>query len=122
MDNSTPNGKGLKLGINGFGRIGKLAVWQNVGRKYFDELIINVGRGIGTSLKDIAHYAETDSTYGLLHGFLYGCKASPVIHDLDEKNGTMTIDGTPVRFLRSNRNPAEIGWRDHDVRMVIDTT
>ncbi|MFO7559853.1 MAG: glyceraldehyde 3-phosphate dehydrogenase NAD-binding domain-containing protein [Desulfobacterales bacterium] len=122
MENTTLSGKGLKLGINGFGRIGKLTVWQNIGRKYFDELVVNVGREIGTSLKDIAHYAERDSTYGLLHGFLYGHKAKPVIHDLDEKNGTMMIDGTRVRFLRSERNPADIGWRDHDVRLVVDTT
>ncbi len=122
MGTTTLSGKGLKLGINGFGRIGKLTVWQNIGRKYFDELVVNVGREIGTSLKDIAHYAERDSTYGLLHGFLYGHNAKPVIHDLDEKNGTMTIDGTRVRFLRSERNPADIGWRDHDVRLVVDTT
>ncbi len=122
MENSTLNGKGLKLGINGFGRIGKLTVWQNAERKYFDELVVNVGREIGTSLKDIAHYAERDSTYGLIHGFLHGYKAKPVIHDLDEKNGTMTIDGTRVRFLRSERNPADIGWSDYDVRLVVDTT
>ncbi|MBW1899987.1 MAG: hypothetical protein JRI61_13200, partial [Deltaproteobacteria bacterium] len=41
MENSTLSGKGLKLGINGFGRIGKLTVWQNVGRRYFDELVVN---------------------------------------------------------------------------------
>ncbi|MBW2199560.1 MAG: glyceraldehyde-3-phosphate dehydrogenase, partial [Deltaproteobacteria bacterium] len=48
------NTKGLKLGINGFGRIGKLTVWHHVGRKYFDELVVNLGRDVGGSLEDIA--------------------------------------------------------------------
>ncbi len=34
----------------------------------------------------------------------------------------MTVDGVRVRFLRTHRNPVEIGWRDYDVRLVVDTT
>ncbi|UCE57208.1 MAG: glyceraldehyde-3-phosphate dehydrogenase [Desulfobacterales bacterium] len=116
------NPNGLKLGVNGFGRIGKLTVWHHVADKFFDEIVVNIGRQSGTSLEDIAHYAERDSTYGWLHGYLYGHKAQPVIRDLDEKNGVMIIDGVRVRFLRSARNPAEIGWRDEGVRLVVDTT
>jgi len=112
----------LKLGINGFGRIGKLTLWHHVGRKYFSEVIVNVGRGVGTSLKDIAHYTERDSAYGLLHGFLYGHTAKSLISDLDEESGTMNIDGVKVRFLRSSRNPAELNWKKHDVKLVVDTT
>ncbi|MCP4113501.1 MAG: glyceraldehyde-3-phosphate dehydrogenase [Desulfobacteraceae bacterium] len=110
------------LGINGFGRIGKLTVWHHVARKYFDELVVNLGRGVGNSLEDIAHYAERDSTYGLLRGYLYGHNSEPVIHDLDEKEGTMTIDGMPVRFLRTSRNPDGINWKDHGAKLVVDTT
>ena len=68
----------MKLGINGFGRIGKLTLWHHLGRKFFDELVVNIGREAGTSLTDIAHYAERDSTYGSLHGYLYGCRAAPL--------------------------------------------
>ncbi|MBC2696705.1 MAG: glyceraldehyde-3-phosphate dehydrogenase, partial [Desulfobacteraceae bacterium] len=112
----------MKLGVNGFGRIGKLTVWHHVARKYFDEIIVNIGREAGTSIEDIAHYAGRDSNYGLLHGFLYGQKAEPVIHGLDEKNGSMTIDGIRVKFLRTSRNPIDIGWKDHGVNLVVDTT
>jgi len=112
----------LKLGVNGFGRIGKLTLWHHVGRKYFKEIIINIGRAVGTSLEDIAHYTERDSTYGLLHGFLYGQAAKSLISDMDEKTGTMNIDGIKVRFLRSSRNPAEIDWNKHGVKLVVDTT
>ena len=40
-----------KLGVNGFGRIGKLTLWHHVGRKYFDEIIVNIGRQPGSSSK-----------------------------------------------------------------------
>ena len=70
---------GLKLGVNGFGRIGKLTVWHHVARKYFNEIVVNIGRQAGTSLEDIAHYVERDSTYGRLHTYLYGQNAQPVV-------------------------------------------
>ncbi|MGD8471719.1 MAG: glyceraldehyde 3-phosphate dehydrogenase NAD-binding domain-containing protein [Desulfobacteraceae bacterium] len=111
-----------KLGLNGFGRIGKLTLWHHVGRKYFGEIIVNIGRQPGSCLEDIAHYAERDSTYGWLHGYLHGHRAEPVISDLDEESGSMLVDGVRVRFLRTHRNPAEIGWGDQGVGLVVDTT
>ena len=115
-------GSGGRLGVNGFGRIGKLTVWHHVGRKHFDEIVVNVGRDVGTSLADIAHYAERDSTYGLLQHYLHGHQAEPVVAQVDEAGGTMMIDGVRVRFLRAARNPQDIGWGDHDVSLVVDTT
>jgi len=122
METTTVNDKGLRLGINGFGRIGKLTLWHHIGRKYFKEIVVNIGREVGTSLGDIAHYVERDSTYGLLRQYLYGHKAQPVISDLNEKKGSMIIDGIHVTFLRAFRNPAKVGWKDHDVKLVVDTT
>ena len=107
---SNAGSPGLKLGVNGFGRIGKLTVWHHVARKYFNEIVVNIGRQAGVSLADIAHYVERDSTYGWLHGYLYGHKGQPVVEDLDEDSGSMVLDGVKVRFLRSYRDPAEIGW------------
>ncbi|MEJ2155002.1 MAG: glyceraldehyde 3-phosphate dehydrogenase NAD-binding domain-containing protein [Desulfobacteraceae bacterium] len=112
----------LALGINGFGRIGKLSVWNQVARKYFNNIVVNIGRDAGTSLNDIAHYAQRDSNYGSLHSYLLGCNAQPVIEELNEAEGTMRIDGMLVRFLRSCRNPADIDWRSENVRLVVDTT
>ncbi|MBN1552236.1 glyceraldehyde-3-phosphate dehydrogenase, partial [bacterium] len=50
------------LGINGFGRIGKLTLWHFLSRGHFDGFVINTGRNVGTSLDDIAHVIGTDST------------------------------------------------------------
>ena len=73
-------------------------------------------------MHDIAHYVERDSTYGSLSAYLYGKDAAPVIEEIDEDEGSMRIDAMKVTFLRKNRNPMEIGWDDHDVRLVVDTT
>ena len=92
MEKIHSNEGNLKLGINGLGRIGKLTLWHHVGRKYFKEIFVNIGRNVGTSLLDIAHYVERDSTYGLLQGFLFGINASNVIRDINEAEGSMTIN------------------------------
>ena len=112
----------IKLGINGLGRIGKLSLWHQVERHYFAEIVVNLGREAGTSLEDIALFIEKDSTYGSLHRYLYGCRASRVIEELDEKLGRMVINGTPVTILRQQRNPRDIGWREHGVELVVEAT
>jgi len=116
------NDKGLKLGINGLGRIGKLSVWHHVSRKYFKEIVVNIGREAGTSLADVAHYLERDSTYGRLSAYLRGIQGPPVIEAVDDSKGTMLVDGVQLKFLRTHRNPYDIDWQAHDVRLVVDTT
>jgi len=124
MENISKNeGNNLpKLGINGLGRIGKLTLWHHVARKYFNEIVVNLGRSVGTSLGDIAHYLERDSTYGSLGGYLYGYRGKKVIQDVDEKAGSMTVDGIKIKILRLSRNPKDIGWQEHGARLVVDTT
>jgi glyceraldehyde 3-phosphate dehydrogenase len=112
----------MKLGINGLGRIGKLTLWHHVARKYFKEIVVNLGRTVGTSFQDLAEYIEKDSTYGWLPVWLYGHKANRVIEELNEKEGTMVIDGVKVKFLMKNRNPKDIEWREEGVKLVVDCT
>ncbi len=112
----------MKLGINGLGRIGKLSLWHHISRKYFSEIVVNLGREVGTGLKDIACAIEKDSSYGRLSSFLHGCKACNVIENLNEAEGTMTVDGLPIRILRESRNPKDIKWKENNVRLVVDTT
>jgi len=110
------------LGINGLGRIGKLTLWHHIGRKFFSEIIINIGRNAGTRLEDIALYVEKDSTYGQLHRYLHGYKAKRLIENLDEEKGTMLIDSIPVRILRESRNPRNIPWEELGVKIVVEAT
>lgn len=108
------------LGINSLGRIGKLTLWHHIQRKYFKEIFVNQGREVGTGMETIARLIETDATYGLLHRFLYGYKAQPVVKITDEKNGKLLVDGIPVTILREQRNPMNIPWRQHGVDIVVD--
>ncbi|MBF0154900.1 MAG: glyceraldehyde-3-phosphate dehydrogenase [Magnetococcales bacterium] len=112
----------MKLGINGLGRIGKLTLWRQLALKHFPEIVVNVGRPVGCSLHDLLHMATTDSTYGHLSNFLRGYQGGRVVEEANEAEGTAVIDGVPVKFLRANRNPADLAWRDHGVRLVVDCT
>jgi glyceraldehyde 3-phosphate dehydrogenase len=110
------------LGINSLGRIGKLTLWHHIGRKYFNEIIVNVGRDVGTGLSTVAQIIEKDSTYGTMQKFLYGIKAQRLIEIVDEKKGKLLIDGIPVTILREARNPIDIGWRNYGVDVVVECT
>ena len=113
---------GVKLGINALGRVGKLTLWHHISRKYFDEIVVNLGHQVGGSLHDLAHYIERDSTYGSLQGFLYGHRAAPVVNEVDEADSTIIIDEIKVKILTKERNPKEIDWAGEDVQLVVDTT
>ncbi|MCK4338174.1 MAG: glyceraldehyde-3-phosphate dehydrogenase [Candidatus Aminicenantes bacterium] len=115
-------GKKPVLGINSLGRIGKLTLWHHIGRKYFKEIVVNQGREIGTNLNAVVQTLEKDSTYGLIHTFLFGINAKPIIKILDEKKGQLLIDGIPVTILREARNPKDIPWGDYGVKVVAECT
>jgi glyceraldehyde 3-phosphate dehydrogenase len=114
--------KSGRLGINGLGRIGKLSIWQHVGRKEFPEIVVNMGRPVGTSLDDAARFIEKDSTYGTIQNYLYGYKAGRLIENLDEKSGSMVIHGVRVTILRDVRDPKEIPWKKYGVDVVVEST
>jgi glyceraldehyde 3-phosphate dehydrogenase len=112
----------MKLGINGLGRIGKLSLWTHVSRKHFSEIVVNIGRDVGSNLDDLTAAIERDSTYGRLGAYLHGHRTGRVIEELNEETGQMRIDGVPVRILRRDRNPQDIPWRENGVKLIVDTT
>jgi glyceraldehyde 3-phosphate dehydrogenase (phosphorylating) len=110
------------LGINGLGRIGKLTVWHHVARRSFGRLVVNVGREVGRDLEAVCGVIEKDSTYGSMHRFLFGVDAAPCVRIVDRATRRLEVAGTPVTVLQQARNPREIGWREHGVRVVVDAT
>ena len=114
--------KDAKLGINGLGRIGKLSIWQHVARQDFSELVINIGRTVGTSLEDIATFIEKDSSYGTMHHYIGGYRTDRMISELDEAAGSMRINGIKTTILREARNPKDIPWGPHGVGLVVEST
>lgn len=116
------NGKNL-LGINGAGRIGKLTLWNHLLNRHFGGIVVNVGRSVGKNLEALIHNIENDSTYGSLSRFIYGHSGKKCeITILDASQNLVDIDGIQVKFLQQARNPREINWADHNVRLVVDCT
>ncbi len=110
------------LGINSLGRIGKLTLWHHAARKYFSRIVVNVGRPVGRDLEAVCGVIEKDSTYGSMHRFLFGVNAEPCVRIVDREKGLLEVAGIPVTVLQEARNPREVGWRRHGVRVVVDAT
>lgn len=111
------------LGINGLGRIGKLLLWNQINLRHFDGIIVNCGREVGKTLDDLIQVMETDSTYGNIHKFLFGMVGRRAeIQVLDPDKPLISIEGIPVKVLRSARDPKDINWLNEGVRIVVDCT
>jgi glyceraldehyde 3-phosphate dehydrogenase len=95
----------VKLGINGFGRIGR-----NVFRAAYGKADISiVAVNDITDAKTLAHLLKYDSLLGILGA------------DISHTEDSIIIDGRPVRVF-SERDPADIPWKDLGVKTVIEST
>ncbi|MDX9757899.1 MAG: glyceraldehyde 3-phosphate dehydrogenase NAD-binding domain-containing protein [Bacteroidota bacterium] len=110
------------LGINGFGRIGKMLIWYFAVNRTFDEIVVNTGREVGRGLEDVVHMLGADSTYGPAETFLFGVNGRRDIHIEDADAGLISFFGIRVRVLRTARDPRQIDWRAAGVNLVIDAT
>jgi len=96
---------GLKVGINGFGRIGRNVFRAAQGRSEFEIVAVNDI----TSPATLAHLLKYDSILGNYSG--------TVSADGDH----LVVDGTPVKVF-AERDPGALPWRDLDVSIVIEST
>lgn len=95
----------VKLGINGFGRIGKLAFWQAFENPYFSVIAINARR----TPEDIVNILKRDTNYGRFN------------HKLSCDSLYIYLDGKPIRIL-SYDNPVDIPWGKVGVETVLECT
>jgi len=94
-----------RIGINGFGRIGRALVRRSLER---DDLEIVAVNDI-TDVRTLAHLLAFDSTYGRL----------PVA--VSHTDDAIVVNGTPVRAL-SVRDPAAIPWGELGADVVVEAT
>ena len=80
----------IKVGINGFGRIGRLAFRQMFGAEGYEVVAINDL----TAPKMLAHLLKYDSSQGK---YALADKVS-----CDEEAGTITVDGTTIKIYAKN--------------------
>jgi glyceraldehyde 3-phosphate dehydrogenase len=96
-----------KVGINGFGRIGRLAmkaIIQRCGGKAEVAAVNDI-----TDAKTNAHLFKYDSNYGIYPG------------NVEAKDDCIVVDGREIKVL-AERDPGKIPWRDYGVDIVIEST
>jgi len=97
----------LKIGINGFGRIGRL-VFRAVSQHYGEKLNVAAINDL-TDAKTNAHLLKYDSTYGIYPG------------KVEASADSIIVDGEKTKVL-AERDPAKIPWKDYGVDIVIEST
>ena len=94
-----------KIGINGFGRIGRIAFRVAVESEHTEVVAIN-------DLLDIDHLVymlKYDSVHGRFN------------KEVTAKNGNLVVDGKEIR-VSAKKNPADLKWDEVDTQVVIDCT
>ncbi|PWD98427.1 type I glyceraldehyde-3-phosphate dehydrogenase [Marinilabilia rubra] len=95
----------IKIGINGFGRIGRLVfrAAQN-----FDNVQV-VGINDLIDVEYMAYMLKYDSTHGRFEG------------DVEVKDGQLVVNGNTIR-VTSEKNPADLKWSDVAAEYVVEST
>lgn len=99
---------GIKVAINGYGRIGRQVLRAIYDYNLQDQLEVVAVNASG-SLETNAHLTKFDTVHGRF--------AANVAHDAQH----LIIDGKAIPFF-STRNPAELPWRDLGVDLVMECT
>jgi glyceraldehyde 3-phosphate dehydrogenase len=97
----------IRVGINGFGRIGRQVV-RAIREKYPKEIDIVAFNDLG-DLPTMAHLYRHDSTYGHYEG------------TVEVKDGSLIIDGDTIKAF-AEKEPNKIPWGDLGVSVVLEST
>src|SRR5262245_6710720 len=95
----------VRVGINGFGRIGRNIMRAALSDDQIDFVAVNDL----TSAHTLAHLLKYDSVLGNLHA------------KIESKGDSITVDGDEFKVL-SMRDPAQLPWRDLGVDVVFEST
>ncbi|HNX81546.1 MAG TPA: type I glyceraldehyde-3-phosphate dehydrogenase [Candidatus Omnitrophota bacterium] len=98
----------VKVGINGFGRIGRLVARAILERKNTNLELVAVNDL--TDAKSNAYLFQYDSVHGRFPGVV---KAA--------SDDSISVDGKIIKVL-SKRDPAELAWKDLGVDIVVEST
>lgn len=96
-----------KIGINGFGRIGR-QVFKAIRDQYPNDLEVVAVNDLG-NLDTMAHLLKYDSNYGKFDG------------TIEVVDGGIKIDGKMLKVL-AQKDPAELGWGGLGVDIVVEST
>jgi glyceraldehyde 3-phosphate dehydrogenase len=96
-----------RVGINGFGRIGRLTL-RTINQYHRDRLEVVAINDL-TDTKTNAHLMKWDSVYGRYPG------------EVGHSDSAIILDGREIRVI-SERDPGAIPWKNYGVDIVIEST
>jgi glyceraldehyde 3-phosphate dehydrogenase len=96
-----------KIGINGFGRIGRLTL-RSLMERHKGEIEIAAINDLADTRTN-AHLFKWDSVYGRFPG------------EVAAKENALIVDGKEIKVVQQ-RDPAAIPWRDFGIQIVIEST
>ena len=96
----------VKVAINGFGRIGRLAFRQMFGAEGYDVVAINDL----TAPKMLAHLLKYDSAQGRYVG-----------HEVEAKEDSIVVDGEEIKIYKEP-DASKLPWAELDVDVVLECT
>ncbi|HEY6419511.1 MAG TPA: type I glyceraldehyde-3-phosphate dehydrogenase [Candidatus Binataceae bacterium] len=95
----------IKVGINGFGRIGRMFYRAAYQKKDLEIVAVNDI----TDARTLAHLLKHDSIHGALK------------HQVKAEGPTIVVDGKPLQVL-AERDPAKLPWGKLGVQVVVEST
>jgi len=95
----------MKVGINGFGRIGRLVFRRILEEGDVDVVAVNDL----TNAKTLAHLLKYDSVHGT------------ICNQVETKDDALVVDGKEIKVL-AQKDPAQLPWKNLGVDLVIEST
>ncbi len=109
----------VKVGINGFGRIGRqvINVMADKGLlgKVFDVVAVV---DVSTDAEYFAYQLKYDSVHGKFRGTLSSEKSNPSL----EADDILVINGQKVKCILAQKDPSQLPWKELGVDIVIEST
>lgn len=95
----------IKVGINGFGRIGRLVYRAGMNNSNFEFVAVNDI----TDAKTLAHLLKYDSVHGILNS------------EIKAEGDKIIVNGKPT-LVFAEKDPSSLPWKDLGVDMVVEST
>ncbi|OGH55590.1 MAG: type I glyceraldehyde-3-phosphate dehydrogenase [Candidatus Lindowbacteria bacterium RIFCSPLOWO2_12_FULL_62_27] len=108
----------IRVGINGFGRIGRLVFRALVEKGLLGKKLDVVAVNDIVPADNLAYLTKYDSIQGRFAGRVSSEKSKPDLADDD----TLVVDGYKIKCLAVKEGPAAMPWRDLKVDLVIEST
>ena len=109
----------IKVGINGFGRIGRLVFNAMVDKGLLGkEIDVVAVVDITTNAKYFAYQLKYDSIHGKLKAQLSTEKSKPEL----EEDDVLVVNGNKIKCILATKDPSQLPWKGLGVDYVIEST